>query len=136
MDKLHILKLIENHRAFFSTGRTKDLSFRIEQLKILKKAISDHEAAIFEALKQDLNKPAFESYGGDTAIVINEIDHTLKHLRSWAKPKKVKTPFAYYPSRSFILPEPYGVALIIGPWNFPFQLTFTAVGLAAGTVYC
>lgn len=134
MDKLHILKLIENHRAFFSTGRTKDLSFRIEQLKILRKAISNHEAAIFEALKQDLNKPAFEAYGGDTAIVINEIDHTLKHLRSWAKPKKVKTPFAYYPSRSFILPEPYGVALIIGPWNFPFQLLFGPLvgAMAAG----
>ncbi len=134
MDKLHILKLIENHRAFFSTGRTKDLSFRIEQLKILRKAISNHEAAIFEALKQDLNKPAFEAYGGDTAIVINEIDHTLKHLRSWAKPKKVKTPVAYYPSRSFILPEPYGIALIIGPWNFPFQLLFGPLvgAMAAG----
>ncbi len=134
MDKSKIAELVQNHRVFFATGRTKDLSFRFEQLQILRKAISDHEAAIFEALKKDLNRPAFESYGGDTAIVINEIDHTLKHLRSWAKPNKIKTPFAYYPSRSFTFPEPYGVALIIGPWNFPFQLLFGPLvgAMAAG----
>ena len=134
MDKSHILELIRNHRAFFATGKTKDLSFRIEQIKILRKAINDHEAAIFEALRRDLNKPAFEAYGGDTAIVINEIDHTLKHLRAWAKPKRVRTPLAYFPSRSFVLPEPYGVALIMGPWNFPFQLLFGPLvgAMAAG----
>ncbi|HSQ77339.1 MAG TPA: aldehyde dehydrogenase [Nitrospirota bacterium] len=122
MDKSHILNLIGNHRAFFSTGRTKDLSFRIDQLKILRQAIISNESAIFDALKKDLNKPAYEAYGGDTAVVINEIDYVLKHLWSWAKPKRVRTPLAYFPSRSFVLPEPYGVALIIGPWNFPFQL--------------
>ena len=134
MDKSHILELIGNHRAFFASGITRELSFRVEQLKALRKAIIDHETAIFEALKRDLNKPAFEAYGGDTAIVINEIDHTLKHLRSWAKPKKVKTPLVYFPSSSFTLPEPYGLALIVGPWNFPFQLLFgpLAGAMAAG----
>jgi aldehyde dehydrogenase (NAD+) len=110
MLKSHILDLIKNHRAFYATGRTRDLAFRIEQLKVLRKAIRDHEAAIFEALRQDLSKPSFEAYGGDTAIVINEIDHVLKHLRCWAKPKKVKTPLAYFPSSSYVVPEPYGVA--------------------------
>jgi len=134
MDQSHIRKLIENHRAFFSTGRTKDLSFRIDQLKILRQAIIANESAIFDALKKDLNKPAYEAYGGDTAIVINEIDYVLKHLWSWAKPKRVRTPLAYFPSRSFVLPEPYGVALIIGPWNFPFQLLFGPLvgAIAAG----
>ncbi len=124
MDKSRILELLENHRTFFSSGRTKELSFRMEQLKILRKAINSRETAIFEALKQDLNKPAFEAYGGDTAIVINEIDYALRRLRYWAKPKKVWTPLAYFPSSSYVAPEPYGVALIIGPWNFPFQLLF------------
>jgi aldehyde dehydrogenase (NAD+) len=134
MDKSHILELIGNHRAFFASGITRELSFRVEQLKALRKAIIDHETAIFEALKRDLNKPAFEAYGGDMAIVINEIDYTLKHLRSWAKPKKVKTPLVYFPSSSFTVPEPYGLALIVGPWNFPFQLLFgpLAGAMAAG----
>ena len=91
MDKSRILELINNHRAFFATGTTKDLSFRLEQLNILRKAISDNEPAIFDALKMDLNKPAYEAYGGDTALVINEIDYALKHVRSWAKPKKAKS---------------------------------------------
>ena len=125
---------MEKHRAFFASGRTRDLSFRIEQLRILRKAILDNEAAIFDALKMDLNKPAYEAYGGDTAIVINEIDYMLKHVRSWAKPKKAKTPLAYFPSSSHVVPEPYGLALIIGPWNFPFQLLFGPLvgAMAAG----
>jgi aldehyde dehydrogenase (NAD+) len=134
MDKSKIAELIRNHRTFFATGRTKDISFRIKQLKILKNALISNESAIFDALKQDLSKPPFEAYGGDTAIVINAIDYTLKHLRSWAKPKKVRTPLAYFPSLSSVVREPYGVALIIGPWNFPFQLTFSPLvgAMAAG----
>jgi aldehyde dehydrogenase (NAD+) len=134
MGKSKIAELIRNHRAFFATGRTKDISFRIKQLKILKNALISNESAIFDALKHDLNKPPFEAYGGDTAIVINEIDYTLKHLRSWAKPKKVRTPLAYFPSSSCVVREPYGVTLIIGPWNFPFQLLFSPLvgAMAAG----
>lgn len=122
MDKSKIAELIQNHRTFFASGRTSGLSFRLEQLRVLRKAIIHHETAIFEALKQDLGKPPFEAYGGDVAVVISEIDHTLKHLRRWAKPKQAWMPLAYFPSRSAVVAEPYGVALIIGPWNFPFQL--------------
>ena len=119
---------------FFASGRTRELSFRLEQLRLLRRAILLHETAIFDALKQDLNKPYFEAYGGDTAIVINEIDYTLRHLGKWVKPKKTPTPLAYFPSSSSIVSEPYGVALIIGPWNFPFQLTFGPLvgAMAAG----
>jgi acyl-CoA reductase-like NAD-dependent aldehyde dehydrogenase len=100
----------------------------------LRKAIVESEQAIFAALKADLNKPAFEAYGGDTAIVVNEIDYTLKHLTRWAKPKKVRTPFAYFPSKSYSFAEPYGVTLIIGPWNFPVQLMLAPLvgAIAAG----
>jgi acyl-CoA reductase-like NAD-dependent aldehyde dehydrogenase len=134
MDQPAISTLVRNHRTFFAAGKTKDVSFRAEQLNILKHAIIHHEKAIFNALKQDLRKPAFEAYGGDTAIVINEIDHALKHLKCWAKPKKVRTPLVHFPGSSHIIPEPYGVALIIGPWNFPVQLMLAPLvgAMAAG----
>jgi acyl-CoA reductase-like NAD-dependent aldehyde dehydrogenase len=134
MDKPQIFKLIENQRVFFAGGKTRDLSFRINQLKTLRKAIIDNEQAVFDALKADLNRPAFEAYGGDTAIVVNEIDYALKHLRRWAKPKKARTPLAYFPSKSYSISEPYGVTLIIGPWNFPVQLMLAPLvgAIAAG----
>jgi len=93
-----------------------------------------NEAALFEALKQDLGKPAFESYGGETGFVVREIDGALKNLDRWAKPRRVATPLAYFPGKSRIYQEPYGVAMIIGPWNFPIQLMLTPLigAMAAG----
>ena len=134
MDKPQLINLINNHRTYFAEGKTRDLSFRIDKLRILRKAIVENEQAIFDALKADLNKPAFEAYGGDTEIVINEIDYTLKHLTCWAKPKKFRTPFAWFPSKSYSLSEPYGVTLIIGTWNFPVQLMLAPLvgAIAAG----
>ncbi len=117
-----IRAIIARHRAFFESGRTKGLSFRFDQLKILRKALVDNEAAILKALRQDLGKPALEAYGGDIAVVVNEIDHALRHLRRWARPRRVRTPLAHLPARCTVTPEPYGVALIIGAWNFPVQL--------------
>ncbi len=129
-----IKRLLHDHRAFFATGRTKGLTFRLEQLRVLRKAVMDNEDAIFHALKEDLNKPAFEAYGSETAIVLHEIDHALRHLRFWSKPRRVSTPLAHFPARSFIHPGPYGVALIIAPWNFPLQLMLAPLvgALAAG----
>jgi aldehyde dehydrogenase (NAD+) len=134
MDTTKIRELIHNHRAFFATGRTRDLSFRREQLRRLKEMFRANESTIFEALRLDLKKPAVEAYGGDVAIVINEIDHALKHLACWAKPRRARTPIAFFPARSRVLREPYGLALIIAPWNFPFQLTFAPLvgAIAAG----
>jgi aldehyde dehydrogenase (NAD+) len=134
MDKPQLIKLVNNHRVYFAEGKTRDLSFRIDKLRILRKAIVEKEQAIFDTLKADLNKPAFEAYGGDTAIVVNEIDHAMKHLACWTKPKKVRTPFAYFPSKSYTISEPYGVTLIIGPWNFPVQLMLAPLvgAIAAG----
>ncbi len=74
MTSTSIKQLLHDHRACFATGRTKAFPFRLERLKVLRRAVTDYEDAIFHALKQDLNKPAFEAYGGDTAMVINEID--------------------------------------------------------------
>jgi len=134
MPNSSIKKLLHDHRAYFATGITKDLSFRLEQLRVLRKAVTDNEDANFHALKEDLNKPAFEAYGGESAIVLHEIDHALRHLQCWSKPRRIRTPLTLFPARSSVHPVPFGVALIIGPWNFPVQLMLAPLvgALAAG----
>ncbi len=115
-------KIVAAQRAFFASGRTQDLHFRLEQLRILRRAVELHEPALFEALARDLGKPSFESYGGETGLVQREISHTLRRLRSWARPQRVRTPLAYVPAACRVHPVPRGSSLIIGPWNFPVQL--------------
>ena len=89
---------------------------------------------IMEALHKDLHKAPFEAYATEIGIVKEEIRYTLKHLRGWAKPKRVPTPITQFPSRSFIYSEPYGIVLIMSPWNYPFQLTIAPLvgALSAG----
>lgn len=110
-------------RAYFNKGECKDVDFRIRQLQNLKQWICEHEQEIMDALHQDLNKSPFEAYATEIGIVKEEIRYILKHLRKWAAPKRVKTPVTQFPSKSFVYPEPYGVVLIMSPWNYPFQLT-------------
>lgn len=126
--------ILAAHRAFFASGRTQDVDFRVEQLKVLRRMIAGNEAALFATLAQDLRKPPFEAYGGDIGIVLQEIDHAIRHLRSWARPRKVRTPLAFFPAACSVHPVPRGVALIIGPWNFPVQLLCNPLvgALAAG----
>ncbi|MHB8844850.1 MAG: aldehyde dehydrogenase [Nitrospirota bacterium] len=134
MDRTAIRQLIRDQRSYFSTGITRDLDFRLEQLSVLKKAVKAREHELFRALKEDLRKPAFEAYGGESAVVINEIDHATRHIRSWARPQRIPSPLALFPARFIVRPEPYGIALIIGPWNFPVQLILAPLvgALAAG----
>ena len=115
--------MLHAQRAYFSKGECKSVDFRIRQLKNLRQWICEHEQEIMSALHQDLNKSPFESYATEIGIVKEEIKYTLKHLRRWAAPKRVKTPITQFPAQSFVYPEPYGVALIMSPWNYPFQLT-------------
>ena len=124
--------LIHQQRQFFATGQTKVLDFRTEQLKRLKQGISNHETEILKALKADLNKPAFEGYFEMT--VIREINYTLKRLKSWVKPTKVRAPLDQFPASAQIYSEPLGVVLIIGPWNYPFSLMISPLigAIAAG----
>ncbi|MBB6671961.1 aldehyde dehydrogenase [Cohnella nanjingensis] len=126
--------LIRKQQAFFETGQTKPLAYRQEALRQLGNAIRKHERGILQALRQDLNKSEFEAYASEVGIVLKEIRFVMKHLRSWARPRKVKTPLTHIGSRSSIYPEPYGVVLIIAPWNFPFQLAIAPLigAIAAG----
>jgi aldehyde dehydrogenase (NAD+) len=127
-----ISTLVQQQRAFFSTGRTKTVEFRLAQLQKLKQAIIDHQDAIVEAAKADLCRPAFEAYF--EIATISEVNLALKKLKAWMKPKRVGTSIDQFPASAWIQPEPLGVALIIGPWNYPFQLMMSPLvgAIAAG----
>lgn len=134
MTETEIKQIIEKQRNYFYTGATLDVDFRIAALKKLKAGILSHEAEIKEAIHADLGKSAFESYMCETGLVLNEISHMIRHVRSFSKERRVHTPLAQFPSRSFVKPSPYGVVLVMSPWNYPFLLTFDPLveAIAAG----
>ena len=125
---------INKQRKYFSTGETKDINFRIEKLKKLRDVLKSEEEKIFEALKKDLMKSSFESYVTEVAMVYDEIYMHIKNIKKWSKKRRVKTPLVQFPAKSFIKLEPYGVVLIIGPFNYPFMLTMDPLigAIAAG----
>ncbi|HBI6897423.1 TPA: aldehyde dehydrogenase [Clostridium perfringens] len=125
---------INKQREYFSTGETKDINFRIEKLKKLRDVLKSEEEKIFEALKKDLMKSSFESYVTEVAMVYDEINMHIKNIKKWSKKRSVKTPLVQFPAKSFIKLEPYGVVLIIGPFNYPFMLTMDPLigAIAAG----
>ncbi|KEI78106.1 aldehyde dehydrogenase [Clostridium botulinum A2 117] len=118
----NIRNILEKQKSFFDKGYTKDINFRIEALKKLKHNIKINENNIFKALKIDLNKSEFETFITEIGIVYDEINGAIKNIKKWSKPKKVKTPITNLLASSYIYNEPYGVALIMSPWNYPFQL--------------
>lgn len=124
--------IIRNQREFFATGKTKDVEWRIEQLKRLKQAVIDAQEAIVNAVKADLGRPDFEAYLEIAAI--SEINYALKNIKSWVKHKKVSTSIDQFPASAKIYPEPLGAVLIIAPWNYPFQLMISPLtgAIAAG----
>ncbi|WP_407271825.1 aldehyde dehydrogenase [Radiobacillus sp. PE A8.2] len=126
--------LIDEQKEFFNTNTTKDVAFRLEALDKLKTGIKQHEDALLAALKEDLNKSAFDAYSTEIGFTLQEISFIERRLRAWAKPKKVKKPITHIGTKSLIYPEPYGVSLIIAPWNYPFQLAVAPLlgAIAAG----
>lgn len=122
---MDISQVVAKQRAYFETGATRSLSFRLRALTRLKEAIGANEELLIRALREDLNKPASESYLCEIGIIYDEIRYHLRHLKSWAKARRVKTPLAQFPSKSFLSPEPYGVVLVMAPWNYPMQLCFS-----------
>ena len=131
---MDISEIVQQQRAFFSTGQTRPVSFRIDSLNKLKQTVIAHEADILSALRADLNKPDFEGYMTEIGMVLDELSFALSHVKKWARSCRVKTPLHQFYSKSFVSPEPYGVVLVISPWNYPFQLAIEPLigALAAG----
>lgn len=131
---MEISALVKRQRAFFFQGETLDYSFRLKALKRLSAAINELEEEIKTALKVDLNKSEIESFMTEIGIVQSETKLVIKNLKSWMKKQKVKTAGLLFPAKCYIIPEPYGVALIMSPWNYPFLLTMVPLisAIAAG----
>lgn len=134
MNAQQIEELVSLQRAFFKTGKTLDLDFRLQNLKKLGDAIRRMEPQINAALQSDLGKSATETYMCETGMTLSELSYMRRHLRRFAKDRHVLTPLAQFPSDSFVVREPYGVALIMSPWNYPFMLLMEPLigALAAG----
>lgn len=127
-------QILADQRSFFVEGETHKLDFRRKQLLLLQQAVRENETTIMEALKKDLNKSAFEAYATEIGMVLEELRFMLKNLDRFTRPKRVKTPFAHFLSASRVYQEPYGVVLIMSPWNYPFQLALVPLigAIAAG----
>ncbi|WP_151733575.1 aldehyde dehydrogenase ['Paenibacillus yunnanensis' Narsing Rao et al. 2020] len=127
-------ELLAEHGQWFHTGATREAEFRIRQLGKLKEAIRKYEPRIISALQQDLRKSEFEAYATEIGFTLDSIGYMMKHLKRWMKPVKVKSPLHLLPARSWIYSEPYGTVLIIGPFNYPFQLLIEPLigAMAAG----
>jgi acyl-CoA reductase-like NAD-dependent aldehyde dehydrogenase len=121
-------------RRYYNSGETRSVSFRIEQLRKLKSMIRSHEDEIIHSLYNDLKKPPFESYASEIGIMYVEIEDAIRHVKSWSRPRRVATPIIHFLSSSRIYQEPYGVVLIMGPWNYPFHLLIVPLvgAIAAG----
>jgi aldehyde dehydrogenase (NAD+) len=134
MNEAEYRLLVAKQREFFSSGKTLDYKFRLTTLQQLRNIIISNESRLFEALKKDLGKPAFESYASEIGLLLQEINLISRNLRKWMRPIRVHTPLVHFISRSHYVYNPYGVVLIISPWNYPFQLLFNPLigAVAAG----
>lgn len=138
MEIQEIHTLIQRQREYFASAATLDVSHRLQALKKLKEAIIRRQQEIHDALYMDLGKSAVEGYMSETGMVLSELNYMLRHTRRLAARKTVWTPLAQFPSHSYRLPCPYGVVLVMSPWNYPFMLTMEPLidALAAGNCVC
>ncbi len=123
MPELNYAQLIQQQKSYFLTGETKTIAFRRKQLKKLRDAVLRNEELIYEALYKDLHKSKFEAYATEIGFVLEELTYHIKHVKKWAKPKRVRTPLTSFPASSYQTCDPKGNVLIMAPWNYPFQLT-------------
>jgi aldehyde dehydrogenase (NAD+) len=129
-----IAEIVRTQHEFFESGQTLPVSFRKKQLKRLKKALKANEEPLYQAIYQDFSKSEFDTYSTELGLLYHEIDLAIKHLSSWAARERVSTNLANLPGKSYIIREPLGVSLVIGAWNYPYQLSLgpCVAAMAAG----
>ena len=134
MTEEEIKKLVELQRSYFYTGATRPVKTRIEHLKKLKDWVTAHEEDINKALGEDLGKSSFESYMCEIGLVLNELTHMIRNVDEYAEEQDVHTPMSQFAARSYKKPVPYGIVLVMSPWNYPFLLSIEPLidALAAG----
>ncbi|MGB4852200.1 MAG: aldehyde dehydrogenase [Ignavibacteria bacterium] len=119
--------IVEKQRAFFNSNQTKEIEWRIQQLKKFRKVLKENEPLLYQAIYTDFQKSVFDTFANELSLIYSEIDETVQELKKWVKKKKVNTNVINFPSKSYIMPEPLGVTLVIGAWNYPFQLSLAPV---------
>ena len=129
-------ELLSGLAAVFDSGKTRDLTWRRNQMLAIETMMVEREAEIFAALKSDLGKSAMESFTTETSYVSSDAAYSRKNLSRWTRIKRVRTPVIGQPGRSWIQPEPLGVVLVIGAWNYPLQLTLAGMSAAIAAGNC
>ena len=126
--------IIEQQRAFFNSNQTKNVEFRIEQLKKIKSLLKENEDLLYKAIYEDFGKSEFETYASELLLIYGEINTAIINVKKWSRKIKVRTGLANFPAKSYIIPEPLGTVLVIGAWNYPYQLSLVPAiaALAAG----
>ncbi|RIV30748.1 aldehyde dehydrogenase [Flagellimonas lutimaris] len=129
-----VKQLVAAQNEFFATQKTKEVAHRKQYLIKLQQEMLDQEDAVCDALYADFKKPKFESLATETQLVLAELKHAIKNVKSWSKSNRVGASLLNFPSKEWIQPEPYGKVLVISPWNYPFMLTMSPLigALAAG----
>ena len=129
-----IAGIVERVRIGAESALMRDIAFRRTQLRQLRRLLIENEDRFVEALAADFAKPPVETYATEIAFTVGEIDHALKHLDSWLRPRKVRVPLTIQPGKAKVVPEPLGTVLVIAPWNYPVQLTYAPLvpAIAAG----
>ncbi len=131
---MQIEALMERQRAFFDSGKTLDMAYRLRALRLLEQAVTDHEQRLAHALRSDLGKSRAEAYMCEIGLTLSELRYMKRHMRAFSLDRRVRTPLAQFHARSFTVQEPYGVTLVMSPWNYPVLLTLEPLigALAAG----
>jgi aldehyde dehydrogenase (NAD+) len=131
---MKIEDIIEKQRVFFNSNQTKEVGFRIRQLKNVKLLLKENESRLYKAIYEDFGKSEFETYASELSLLYHEINIAIKKVKKWSRIKKVPTGMANFPGKSYIIPEPLGSVLVIGAWNYPYQLSILPAisALAAG----
>lgn len=126
--------IVSQQRAFFNSNATKPVAFRIQQLRKLKVTLQANEQALMEAIDSDFKKSEFDTYTNELMLVYSDINEAIRNVKKWTRKKRTRTNLINFPAKSYVIPEPLGVSLIIGAWNYPYQLSFAPMvaAIAAG----